>query len=81
MLTLTLEGGCVFASDDATARVTAARSVADNGIDVDDPAGAAAISDDAAAIMLEKGVAIKTEPRILEFRRNKWYYNLVWAIG
>jgi hypothetical protein len=32
----------------------AARSVADDGIDVDDPAGAAAISDDAASSMLEK---------------------------
>jgi hypothetical protein len=44
-----------FASDDAAARVMAARSVADDGIDVDDPAGAAAISDDAASSMLEKG--------------------------
>jgi hypothetical protein len=38
----------------AAATVTAARSVADCGIDVDDPA-AAARSDDAASIMLEKG--------------------------
>jgi hypothetical protein len=49
-----LEGGHVFASNDAEATVTAARSVADGGIDVDDPA-AAARSDDAASIMLEKG--------------------------
>ncbi len=49
-----LEGGCMFASDNATARVTAARSVADGGIDVDDPA-AAARSDDAVSSMLEKG--------------------------
>jgi hypothetical protein len=34
--------------------VTAARSVADNKIDIDDPA-AAARSDDAASSMLEKG--------------------------
>ncbi len=44
----------MLASDDATATVMAARSVADNGIDVDDPA-AAARSDDAASIMLERG--------------------------
>ncbi len=35
-----LKGGCLFASDDAAAMVTAARSVADGGIDVDDPAAA-----------------------------------------
>jgi hypothetical protein len=40
--------------DDAAATVTAARSVADGGIDVDDPA-AAARSDDAASIMLKRG--------------------------
>ncbi len=53
-LTLTLEGGCVFASDNAVVMVTAARSVADGGIDIDDTA-AAARSDDAASIMLERG--------------------------
>jgi hypothetical protein len=53
-LTPMLEGGCMFASDDAAATVTAARSVADGRIDVDDPA-AAARSDDAASIMLENG--------------------------
>ncbi len=52
--TPTLEGGRVFASDDAAATVTAARSVADGGIDVDDPA-AATRSDDAVSSMLEKG--------------------------
>jgi hypothetical protein len=52
--TPTLEGGRVFASNNAAARVTAARSVANGGIDVDDPA-AAARSDDAASSMLEKG--------------------------
>jgi hypothetical protein len=52
--TPTLEGGRVFASDDAAATVTAARSVADGGIDVDDPV-AAARSDDAVSSMLEKG--------------------------
>jgi hypothetical protein len=56
----------------------AARSVIDNGIDVDDPK-AVAISDDAASSML---LAIKTEPRILVlvFRRNTRYYNSVWAV-
>ncbi len=51
----TLEGGCVFASDDASARVTAARSVADGEIDDDDPAAATMSADDAASSMLEKG--------------------------
>jgi hypothetical protein len=51
---VTLEGGHVFASDDAVGRVTAARSVADGRIDIDDPA-AAARSDDAASSMQEKG--------------------------
>jgi hypothetical protein len=50
----TLEGGRVFASDDASATVTAARSVANGGIDDNDPA-AATRSDDAASSMLEKG--------------------------
>ncbi len=53
-MTPTLEGGRVFASDNALATVTAAGSVADGGMDVDDPA-AAARSDDAASSMLEKG--------------------------
>ncbi len=44
----------MFASDDATAMVTAARSVADGGIDNIDPA-VATRSDDAASSMLEKG--------------------------
>jgi hypothetical protein len=51
--TSTLEGGRVVVSD-AAATVMAAGSVADGGIDVDDPA-AAARSDDAASSMLEKG--------------------------
>jgi hypothetical protein len=29
----------------------------------------------------KKGSTIKTEPRILVFRRNTRYYNLVWAVG
>ena len=36
--TSTLKGGNVFASGDAAATVMAARSVADSGIDVNDPA-------------------------------------------
>jgi hypothetical protein len=56
---LMLEGGHVFAFDNAAATVTAARSVADDGIDVDDPARAAARSNDAASSMLEKGTRNK----------------------
>ncbi len=44
----------MFASNNATAMVTAARSVADGGIDLDYPA-AAARSDDAVSSMLKKG--------------------------
>jgi hypothetical protein len=81
MSTLTIEGGRVFASDDAAATVTAARSVADDGIDVDDPAGAAARADDAASSsMLEKGKPNKMERRILVFRRSTQYNNSVWAV-
>jgi hypothetical protein len=57
---------------------TAARSVADGGIDDDDPAAAAMSADDAASSMLEKG---KREPRILVFRHNTQYYNSVCPIG
>ncbi len=53
-MTPTLEGGRLFASDDAAATVMDARSVADGVIDVDDPA-AGARSDDAASSMLGKG--------------------------
>jgi hypothetical protein len=52
-LTMTLEGGPMFTSNDVAATVTAARSVANGGIDVDDPA-AAARSHDAASSMLGK---------------------------
>ncbi len=52
---MTLEGGPMFTSGDAAATVTAARSVADGGIDVDNPAAAAMSADDAASSMLEKG--------------------------
>jgi hypothetical protein len=52
--TLTLEGGHVVVSD-AAATVMAARSVADGGIDADDPAAAAMSADNAASSMLEKG--------------------------
>jgi hypothetical protein len=54
-LTPTLEGGRMFASGDVAATVTAARPVADGGIDVDNPAAAAMSADDAASSMLEKG--------------------------
>ncbi len=68
-------------SGNAVAMVMAARSVADGGIDVDDPAAAAMSADDAASSMLGKGRAIKMEPRILVFRRNTRYYNSVWAVS
>ena len=45
MSTLMLEGGCVFTSNNAAAMVMAAQTVADDGIEVDDPAGAATISE------------------------------------
>jgi hypothetical protein len=60
MLTLTLKGGRVFASNNATATVTAARSVADGRIDDDDPT-AAVRADNAASSMLEKGKRNKNE--------------------
>jgi hypothetical protein len=77
--TPTLERGHVFASDDDAATVTTAWSVADDGIDGPPPRP---VSPHAASSMLKKnGIAIKTEPRILIFRRSKRYYNSVWAIG
>ncbi len=45
----------MFASGDAAARVTAAGTVADGRIDVDNSAAAALSADDAASSMLEKG--------------------------
>jgi hypothetical protein len=63
----------MFASGDAAATVTAARPVADSGIDVDNLAAAAMSADDAASSMLEKGKHNKKEPRILVFRRNTRY--------
>ena len=45
----------MFASDDAAATVTAAISVADGGIDVDDPAAAARSDDATSSMILEKG--------------------------
>ncbi len=79
--TPTLKGGRVVVSGNAAATVMAARSVANGGIDVDDPAAAAISADDAASSMLGKSRAIKTEPRILVFRRNTGYCNLVWAVS
>ncbi len=52
--TPTLEGGYVFAFDNAMATVMAARSVTDGRIEADDPL-ASARSDDAASSMREKG--------------------------
>ena len=70
----------MFASKDAATTVMAARSLADNGIDVDDPAAAGMSSDNVASSMLENRSAIKMKPRILVFRRFTRYYNSVWAI-
>ncbi len=80
-MTPTLKGGHVVVSGNAAATVMAARSVADGGIDVDEPAAAAISADDAAYSMLGKGRAIKMEPKILVFRRNTRYYNSVCAVG
>ncbi len=54
-VTLTPEGGHMFASGNAAATVTAAGPVANGGIDIDNPAAAAMSADDAASSMLEKG--------------------------
>ena len=54
-LTLMLEGGRVVVSDNPAARVMAARSVADSGLDEDDDPAAPAISEATASSMLEKG--------------------------
>jgi hypothetical protein len=62
-LSPTLEGGRVVVSDDAAATVTATRSVADGGIDVDDPVAAARSDEDAASSMLEKGKRNKNETK------------------
>ncbi len=70
----------MLASGNAAGTVMAAGPVADGGIDVDNPAAAAMSADDAASSILEKGSTIKTEPRILVFRRNTRYYNSVWAV-
>jgi hypothetical protein len=66
----------VFASDDAAATVTAARTVADGGIEGLPPRR---VSPHDASTRWEKGIAIKTEPRILVFRRNTRYYNWVYV--
>jgi hypothetical protein len=54
-LTLMLEGGRVVISNYPAARVMAAGSVADSGLDEDDDPAAPAISEAAASSMLEKG--------------------------
>jgi hypothetical protein len=73
----TLEGGRVFASDDAVATVKVARTVADGGIDGLSPDEYPHMQHPAC---WKKGSAIKAEPRILVFRRLTRYYNLVWAV-
>jgi hypothetical protein len=75
--TPTLEGGRVFASDDAAATVTAARTVADGGIDGPPPRR---VSPHAASSMLENGITIKTEPRILVFRHNTRYFTFTFVV-
>ena len=76
--TPTLERGRVFASDDAAATVMAARTVADGGIDGAPPDEYPHMQHPAS---WKKESAIKTEPRILVFRRSTQYYNSVWAIS
>jgi hypothetical protein len=70
----------VISDDAAAATVTAARSVANGGIDIDVPAAAAMSAKAAASIMLGKGEGDKKDRRILIFRRNTGYYNSVWAV-
>jgi hypothetical protein len=60
----------VFASDDAAATVTAARTVADGGIEGLPPRR---VSPHDASTRWEKGIAIKTEPRI-------WYSGVIRGI-
>ena len=57
--------------------VMAARSVADDGIHVDDPAGAATISDDAASSMLEKGKRNKNGTEDIGFQA----FNTILQLG
>jgi hypothetical protein len=78
--TPTLEGGRVFASDDAAATVTAARTVADGGIDDRRSAPSGMYPHMHHPACRKKGIAIKTERRILVFRRSTRYYNSVWAV-
>ena len=73
-----LEGGRVVVSDAAAATVTAARTVADGGIDGAPPDEYPHMQHPAC---WKKESAIKTEPRILVLRRSTRYYNSVWAIS
>ena len=75
--TPTLEGGREFASGDAVATVKAARTVANGGIDGLPPDEYPHMQHPAC---WKKGSAIKTEPRILLFRRLMRYKKLVWAV-
>jgi hypothetical protein len=58
----------MFASGDAAATVTAAGSVADGGIDVDNPAAATMSADDAASSMLEKGKCDKNRTKDIDIQ-------------
>ena len=59
----------MFASGNAAATVTAARPVADGGIDIDNPAAAAMSADNAASsIMLEKGKRDKNRTKDIDIQ-------------
>ena len=75
--TPTLEGGRIVVSDAAAATVTTGVAMGatidgrtpDKSLHMQHPA------------CWKNGIAIKTKPKILEFRHNTRYYNLVWAFG
>jgi hypothetical protein len=67
-LSPTPKGGCVVTSNNAAATVMAARPVADDRIDIDDPAMAARSDDAASSIMLEKGKRDKNRTKDIDIQ-------------
>ncbi len=58
----------MFASNNAAATVTAAISVANGRINVDDPAAAARSDDAASSVMLEKGMCDKNGTKDIDIQ-------------
>jgi hypothetical protein len=75
--TPTLKGGCVFASNDAAATVTAARSVADGRIDGLSPRQ---VSPHNASSMLGKGKGNKKGSEDIDIQAFYAILQLVWAV-